>query len=49
MGLKYPDMARQARKRVESHGWGNPMLENAAQTVHLTDQFDGLLLFAAMK
>ena len=43
-----PDMARQARKRVESHGWGNVrVLENAAQTVHLTDQFDGLLLFAA--
>ncbi len=42
------DMARQARKRVESHGWSNVhVLEDAAQTVHLAGQFDGLLLFAA--
>jgi demethylmenaquinone methyltransferase/2-methoxy-6-polyprenyl-1,4-benzoquinol methylase len=43
-----PDMAVQARKRVESHRWGNVcVLEDAAQTVQLAGQFDGLLLFAA--
>lgn len=43
-----PAMARQARKRVESHGWGNVrVLEDAAHTVQLAGQFDGVLLFAA--
>jgi len=43
-----PAMARQARTRVESHGWGNVrVLEDAAQTVQLAGQFDGVLLFAA--
>lgn len=43
-----PDMAQQARKRVENSGWSNVhVLEDAAQTVHLVGQFDGLLLFAA--
>ena len=45
-----PDVAAQARKRVEHHGWSNVhVLVDAAQTVKLTGRFDGLLLFAAQE
>ncbi len=45
-----PDIAAQARKRVEHHGWSNVhILVDAAQTVKLTGRFDGLLLFAAQE
>jgi SAM-dependent methyltransferase len=43
-----PEMAAQARKRVQNQGWSNVhVLEGAAHTVELTGRFDGLLLFAA--
>lgn len=43
-----PDIAVQARKRVQHHGWSNVhVLVDAAQTVKLTGRFDGLLLLAA--
>jgi len=43
-----PDMAVQARKRVQTQGWSNVhVLEDAAHTVKLSGRFDGLLLFAA--
>ncbi len=43
-----PDMAAQARKRIEQEGWNNVhVLEGNAQTIALSGTFDGLLLFAA--
>ena len=42
-----PVISINARKRVEKNGWRNvEVIEADARTVHLTGQFDGLLLFA---
>lgn len=43
-----PEVAAQARKRIEQEGWNNVhVVEGPAQTVALSGTFDGLLLFAA--
>ena len=43
-----PEVAINARKRIERNKWRNiQVIEAAAQTVHLTGTFDGLLMFAA--
>jgi demethylmenaquinone methyltransferase/2-methoxy-6-polyprenyl-1,4-benzoquinol methylase len=42
-----PVISTNARRRIEKNGWRNVELIQAdARTVHLTGQFDGLLLFA---
>src|SRR5262245_50797711 len=42
-----PVISINARKRVEENGWKNvEVIEADARTIHLTGQFDGLLLFA---
>lgn len=43
-----PGSAKSARNRIKKNNWGNiEVIESAAQTVSLTDTFDGLLMFAA--
>jgi demethylmenaquinone methyltransferase/2-methoxy-6-polyprenyl-1,4-benzoquinol methylase len=42
-----PVISTNSRRRIEKHGWRNVELIQAdARTVHLTGEFDGLLLFA---
>jgi hypothetical protein len=43
-----PEISINARRRIEKNGWRNvDVIEAAAQEVHLTGTFDGLLMFAA--
>jgi ubiquinone/menaquinone biosynthesis C-methylase UbiE len=43
-----PEISRNARRRIAQNGWRNvQVIEAAAQDVHLTGPFDGLLMFAA--
>ena len=43
-----PEISINARRRIEKNGWRNvEVIEAAAQEVHLTGTFDGLLMFAA--
>jgi SAM-dependent methyltransferase len=43
-----PEISMNARRRIEKNGWRNvEVIEAAAQEVHLTGTFDGLLMFAA--
>jgi ubiquinone/menaquinone biosynthesis C-methylase UbiE len=43
-----PEISINARRRIAKNGWRNvQVLEAAAQDVHLTGPFDGLLMFAA--
>lgn len=43
-----PDISVNARKRIARNKWKNvEVIEAAAQEVHLTGTFDGLLMFAA--
>src|SRR6266480_3804267 len=43
-----PEISINARRRIEKKGWRNvEVIEAAAQEVHLTGTFDGLLMFAA--
>jgi ubiquinone/menaquinone biosynthesis C-methylase UbiE len=43
-----PEISINARRRIEKHGWRNVrVIEAAAEDVHLTGRFDGLLMFAA--
>jgi ubiquinone/menaquinone biosynthesis C-methylase UbiE len=43
-----PEISINARRRIAKNGWRNAQLiEAAAQDVHLTGRFDGLLMFAA--
>ena len=43
-----PEISINARRRIEKHGWRNvEVIEAAAQDIHLTGTFDGLLMFAA--
>jgi SAM-dependent methyltransferase len=43
-----PEISINARRRIEKDGWRNvEVIEAAAQEVHLTGTFDGLLMFAA--
>jgi len=43
-----PEVSINARRRIEKNGWRNvEVIEAAAQEVHLTGRFDGLLMFAA--
>src|SRR6266446_888209 len=43
-----PEISVNARRRITKNGWKNVhLIEGAAQAVHLTGPFDGLLMFAA--
>jgi len=43
-----PEISVNARRRIQTNGWTNvQVIEAAAQDVHLTGRFDGLLMFAA--
>ena len=43
-----PDVAINARRRIEKNGWSNvQLIEADARTVKLKDRFDGLMMFAA--
>jgi hypothetical protein len=43
-----PEISVNARRRITKNGWKNVhLIEAAAQDVHLTGPFDGLLMFAA--
>ena len=43
-----PEISINARRRIEKNGWRNvEVIEAAAQDIHLTGTFDGLLMFAA--
>ena len=43
-----PEISINAKRRIERNGWRNvQVIEAAAQDVHLTGPFDGLLMFAA--
>lgn len=43
-----PEISMNARRRIEKKGWSNvQVIVAAAQDVHLTGTFDGLLMFAA--
>ena len=43
-----PEISINARRRIEKNGWRNvEVIQAAAQEVHLTGTFDGLLMFAA--
>jgi len=43
-----PEISVNARRRIEKNSWRNvEVIEAAAQEVHLTGTFDGLLMFAA--
>ena len=43
-----PEISMNAKRRIAKNGWGNvQVIEAAAQDVHLTGLFDGLLMFAA--
>lgn len=43
-----PKISVNARRRITKNGWKNVhVIEGAAQAVHLTGPFDGLLMFAA--
>ena len=43
-----PEIAMNARRRIEKNGWRNlQVMVAAAQDVQLTGKFDGLLMFAA--
>ncbi len=43
-----PEISINARRRIARNGWRNvQLIEAAAQDVHLTGPFDGLLMFAA--
>jgi tRNA G46 methylase TrmB len=43
-----PDVAINARKRIEARGWSNAqVIEEDARTVTLSGEFDGLVMFAA--
>lgn len=43
-----PEISINARRRIATNGWRNvQVIEAAAQDVHLTGPFDGLLMFAA--
>jgi len=43
-----PEISVNARRRITKNGWKNvQLIEAAAQDVHLTGPFDGLLMFAA--
>jgi protein-L-isoaspartate O-methyltransferase len=43
-----PDLAANAKKRIEQEGWNNVRVAvGPAQTIPLAGTFDGLLLFAA--
>ena len=43
-----PEVTINTRRRIEKNEWRNvQVIEAAAQTVHLTGTFDGLLMFAA--
>ncbi len=43
-----PEISINARRRIEKNGWRDvEVIEAAAQDIHLTGTFDGLLMFAA--
>src|SRR5262249_2855946 len=43
-----PDISINAKRRIAKNGWKNAhLIDGAAQDVHLTGLFDGLLMFAA--